>query len=109
MGEIGAVADYLDGRQVLSTLWLTTARSTRDAAEEAGLVARIEAAGGRVLADTCTIVAPVKSLGFRSLATNSAKMAFYAPSHSGLAAHFGSMEECLDAAVTGEWRGASHK
>jgi hypothetical protein len=48
-------------------------------------VARIEAAGGRVVADTCLVVAPVADLGFHTLATNSAKMAFYAPSHSGLA------------------------
>jgi predicted aconitase len=106
LAEIEAVADYLDGRRVTATLWLTTARTTRDAARSAGLVARIEAAGGRVVADTCMVVAPVAELGFHTLATNSAKMAFYTPSHSRLAVHFGSMEQCLEAAVTGRWRGA---
>jgi predicted aconitase len=105
LGEIEAIADYLDGRWVETTLWITTARATREAAEEAGFMARIEASGGRVVADTCMVVAPVADLGFRTLATNSAKMAFYTPSHSGLSVRFGSMEQCLEAATTGRWPG----
>ncbi len=103
LAELEAVADYLDGRRVRSTLWITTARFTRHAAEATGLVARIEAAGGRVVADTCLVVAPVADLGFRTLATNSAKMAFYSPAHSGLSVRFGPMEQCLEAALTGRW------
>ncbi len=101
--EIEAIAGFLEGRRVTAALWITTARAIRRAAEKAGLVARIEAAGGRVVADTCLVVAPVAELGFRSMATNSAKMALYAPSHSGLAVRFGTMEQCLKAAVTGRW------
>ncbi len=104
LAEIETMAGYLDGKRVGAALWITTARATRDAAEAAGLVARIEAAGGRIVADTCTVVAPVADLGFRTLATNSAKMAFYAPSYSGLSVRFGPMEQCLDAAVTGRWQ-----
>jgi predicted aconitase len=105
LAGLEAAAGFLAGRQVQSTLWITTARATREAAEKAGLVARIEAAGGRVVADTCMVVAPVASLGFRTMATNSAKMAFYAPAHSGLAVRFGPMEQCLEAAVRGRWPG----
>jgi len=119
--ELEAAADFLDGRRVRAELWITTARATRDAARQRGLVERIEAAGGRVVADTCLVVAPVADLpsragtcpcappsaggprGFHALATNSAKMAFYAPSHIGLAVRFGPMEQCLEAAVTGRW------
>ncbi len=101
--EIEAVASYLAGRRVKAALWITTARATRQAAEERGLVARIVAAGGQVVADTCLVVAPVADLGFRSLATNSAKMALYAPSHSGLSVHLGPMEQCLEAAIRGRW------
>jgi predicted aconitase len=105
LAELEAIADFLDGRRVRSRLWITTARATRRAAEGAGLVARIEAAGGKVVADTCMVVAPVADLGFRTMATNSAKMAFYAPAHSGLAVRFGPMEQCLEAAVGGRWPG----
>ena len=103
MADLRSTADRLEGRHLKAALWVTTARSTREAAELEGLVARIEAAGGRVVSDTCMVVAPVEELGFRSMATNSAKMAFYAPSHSGLQVRFGSWEQCLEAAVTGKW------
>jgi predicted aconitase len=103
LAELRSTADHLDGRQLKAALWITTARSTREDAESEGLVARIEAAGGRVVADTCMVVAPVSELGFRSMATNSAKMAFYSPSHSGLKVRFGPLERCLEAAVTGTW------
>jgi predicted aconitase/predicted aconitase with swiveling domain len=106
LSEIEEIATYLDARQVQATLWITTARATRDAAARAGLVERIEAAGGRVVADTCLVVAPVADLGYHTLATNSAKMAYYAPSHSGLAVRFGTTEQCLQAAITGTWPAA---
>jgi len=101
--EIRWVGDLLDGRRVASDLWVTTARNTREEAERQGLVERIEAAGGKVVADTCLVVSPVKMLGYHSLATNSAKMAFYAPSHVGLQVRFGSLEQCIQAATTGKW------
>ena len=104
--EIAAIAAFLEGRHVRAALWVTTARLTRARAVEAGLVARIEAAGGRVVADTCLVVAPMAALGYRSLATNSAKMAFYVPSYSGLAVRFGPMDQCLEAALSGTWRSA---
>jgi predicted aconitase len=107
VGELEAIAGYLAGRRVQATLWITTARETREAAALTGLVEELEAAGGRVVADTCMVVAPVADLGFQTLATNSAKMAFYTPSHSGLAVRFGSMERCLEAAVLGRWPASS--
>lgn len=103
LAELRAAAGYLAGRRLRAALWITTARATREAAEPEGLVARIEAAGGRVVADTCMVVAPVSELGFRCMATNSAKMAFYAPAHSGLQVRFGTTAQCLEAAVSGRW------
>jgi predicted aconitase len=103
--EIEEVARWLEGEQVKAKLWITTARETRVRAQEKGLVERIEAAGGRVVADTCLVVAPIEELGLQSMATNSAKAAFYAPTHSGLVVRFGRLEQCLEAAVTGRWPG----
>jgi predicted aconitase len=107
LAEIEAIASYLHGRQVKAALWITTARGIREAAQKAGLVSAIEAAGGRVVADTCMVVAPIADLGFRTLATNSAKMAFYTPSHSGLSVRFGPTEQCLEAAVSRKWPSAT--
>jgi predicted aconitase len=99
--EIAAVARAVAGRRLRAQLWVTTARATR--ARVPDHVATIEAAGGRVVADTCLVVAPVRELGFRTMATNSAKMAAYTPSHSGLQVRFGPLEQCIQAALTGRW------
>lgn len=99
--EIRQVASMVAGRRLRAALWVTTARQTKDMVPEA--VKAIQAAGGHVVADTCLVVAPVAQMGFRSLATNSAKMAFYAPSHSRLRVRFGSLEKCIAAATSGHW------
>ncbi len=99
--ELIETARAVSGRRVRAALWITTARETRD--QMADEVAAIEAAGGQVVADTCMVVAPMEELGFRVLATNSAKMAAYAPSHSGLQVRLGDLRQCIEAAVTGLW------
>lgn len=105
LAEIELVMDLLAGRQVRSALWITVARDVRQQADERGWVAAIEACGGQVVADTCVVVAPVRELGFRSMATPSGKGAFYGPSHAGLAVRYGSLAACVEAAVEGRWPG----
>lgn len=108
LADLERVAVLLDGRRLRAALWITTSRYVRRVAEERGWVQRIEAAGGQVFADTCLVVAPIEELGFRALATNSAKAAFYAPSHSGLQRRFGTLEQCIEAALTGRWDARGH-
>lgn len=103
LDEIELIADRLNGRQVKTALWITTAHQVREVAQARGLLARIESSGGRIVSDTCLIVAPVEALGFRSIATNSGKGAFYGPSHAHVAVRFGSLEQCMEAALKGEW------
>ena len=104
LNEIRQIADALAGHRVATQLWVTTARITRERAREAGWVETIEAAGGQVVADTCAVVAPVRSIGITSMATNAGKMACYAPAHSKVKMRYGSLEQCIDAALTGEWQ-----
>ena len=103
LAELAMVIDLLAGRRVRTALWVTMARQLRVEAAATGLVQALEALGGQVIADTCLVVAPVRQLGFRSMATPSGKGAYYAPSHSGLSVHYGSLETCIEAAVTGRW------
>jgi len=103
ISELTQVVELLAGRQVQGALWVTMAREVKVEAEQAGLVGALEALGGCVVADTCLVVAPVKELGFRHMATPSGKGAYYAPSHSGLAVSYGPLEACVEAAVTGYW------
>ena len=103
INELTRVVELLAGRQAQAALWVTMAREVRAEAETAGLVEALEVLGGRVVADTCLVVAPVKELGFRRMATPSGKGAYYAPSHSGLAVNYGPLEACIEAAVSGKW------
>ena len=103
--EIAQIAQAISGRHVRVALWITTAQETRE--RSPADVATIERAGGHVISDTCMLVAPVEQLGFRVMATNSAKMAFYTPSHSRLRVCFGTLWQCIEAACTGIWPGTS--
>jgi len=103
--EIAEIVRLLNGRQVRAALWITTAREVREQARAQGLVTKVEAGGGRIVADMCVVVAPMSELGFRTLATPSAKGAVYAPSQAGLQVRYGTVEQCVDAAVTGVWPG----
>ena len=107
LDELREMSAWLDGKRVQTLLWVTVAGAVRDEAERLGYVGQIEGAGGHVVADTCLVVAPVQALNVHSLATNSAKAALYARSHSGLETRFGNTEQCLEAAVTGVWKGAA--
>lgn len=106
LADIEKAAILLEGKRVKVTLWITTSRAIRELAEVKGVAARIEAAGGKIVADTCLVVAPVEEMGFKAMATNSAKAAFYSPMHSGLQRRFGSLEQCIQAALTGRWTGS---
>ena len=101
--EIAAVAERVRGKTLRARLWVTTSRQMRLQAERQGYVEQIARAGGFVVADTCIVVAPVELLDVHSMATNSAKAAFYAPAHSGLNVRLGTLEQCIDAALAGRW------
>ena len=103
LAEIEGVVRLLGGRRAKAALWITTAREVREQAEAKGLVAAIEESGGRVVADMCVVVAPMQELGFRTVATPSAKGATYVPSYTGLGVRYGSVEQCVEAGVSGIW------
>ena len=102
--EIVEVVQLLAGRRVRGALWITTSRGVREQAEAERLVTAIEAAGGRIAADMCVVVAPMQELHFRTLATPSGKGATYVPSHAGLRVRYGTVEQCVEAAVSGVWQ-----
>lgn len=99
--EIKKIAGLVRGKKLKAELWVTTSRHVKKLTDE--YVRAIEQSGGKVLSDTCMVVAPVEDFGFKNLATNSGKAAFYAPSHSKLNVRFGSLEQCINAAIKGRW------
>lgn len=103
LDEIKEVAELLKGRKVKTEFWITTSSKIKEIAEKEGFVSVIEDAGAHIVADTCMVVAPVAELGFKHMATNSAKAAFYAPSHCKTTVRYGTLKQCVEAAVKGVW------
>ncbi|MEZ5668724.1 MAG: aconitase X catalytic domain-containing protein [Alphaproteobacteria bacterium] len=105
--QVWTAARLLEGRRIHANtaLWIFTPRALRDAADLAGYTATIEAAGGWLMSDTCPAIGRVLPAGCRTVATDSAKQAHYLPAIMNVGCWFGSVEDCIDAALTGRWRG----
>jgi predicted aconitase len=101
--DLARIAARIAGEKVCRPLWITTARPLREAAARDGTLALLEAAGARVIADACVAIAPIRDLGYQAVATNSAKGAYYLRNLAGVGAHFGTLEQCIAAALTGCW------
>ncbi len=94
--ELERIADLLEGKKVQKELWVCTAR--RIAEMYPDLKARIEKSGAKVLCDTCMVVSPA-SERYQKMMVNSGKALAYIPGLCGVEAGFGSLEECIDAAL----------
>jgi predicted aconitase len=101
--EIAQIADLVKGKKVSENteFWVATSRTAKQLADKCGYTQTIEAAGGKFACDTCMAVAPLKGR-FKALATTSAKGCFYSRQND-MKTKMGSLEECIDAAVTGKW------
>jgi hypothetical protein len=103
INEIAKVADLLKGKKVTegTEFWVATSRTAKQLSDKRGYTQVIEEAGGKFACDTCMAVAPLKGR-FKSLATTSAKGCFYSRQNL-MKTKMGSIEECVQAAVTGKW------
>ena len=96
--EIHEAVKLLRGRKLRRRLWMFTSRGVYREARRRGYVDVIEGAGGRVFRDTCMVVAPLREMGWREVATNSFKAAHYASS-MGLVAQLGTATELVEEAM----------
>ncbi|MBJ31482.1 MAG: aconitase subunit 1 [Acidimicrobiaceae bacterium] len=115
VAELGRLTELLGDRRVHPdvALYASTGRDVLREVELRGWVARLEAAGVRLVVDTCTYVTPIIDADARTAMTDSAKWAYYAPGNLGLEVAFGSTEDCVESAVAGRvvrdegiWAGA---
>lgn len=81
LAEVGEIATLLSGKRLRPgvRLWVCTSRAVKELSTKLGYVASIERAGGKVVADTCMVVAPIEQMGVSTTATNSGKAAKYLP------------------------------
>ncbi len=94
--EIAALARKLEGKRLKKPVWICTSRVTKEAADRMGLVGAIEKAGGKVVADTCTVVSPIERMGFKCTGVNSGKAASYLPGFCKQEVVFGDLDELLE-------------
>ncbi|MBB3677662.1 aconitase X [Modestobacter versicolor] len=108
LGQIRDVVRLLEGRRVHaeSELWVFTPRALREVAEANGYARALEAAGARLMSDTCPAIGQFLPEGTRVIATDSAKQVHYLPAIMDVQGWFGTLRDCVDAAVTGTWQGA---
>ena len=103
--QVRKAAYLLEGQNCKVPIYIMTARQVKYLAVCDGLNQIIDAAGGFILTDCCPALSQVWPFEFHSMATDSGKQAHYIPgSKPAMQIHLGSMERCIEAAVTGEWR-----
>ena len=102
--KIREIASFLGGKKIREGIevWICTSKTVRDMALRSGEIQVIEQAGAKVVVDTCMVLAPVRQMGFKVMATDSAKAQFYV-SGFGIGVRFGNTQKCLRAAMTGKW------
>ncbi len=106
--QIREIASLLEGKKVHpnTRLWVATSGHIKNMAREMGYVEIIESAGGLVTTDLC--VAPGAPFhlvkGIRTVATNTARGAYFIPGACSVEVIFGDTSDCIHAAIGGKWR-----
>lgn len=105
--QVAEAARLLEGRRVNdnTALWIFTSRAVKEQADELGYTVMIRLAGGILMTDTCSAISQIIPPGTKTVALDSAKQTHYLPAFMGVEAWFGTTEDCINAAVTGKWRG----
>ncbi|HIF39073.1 MAG TPA: DUF521 domain-containing protein [Gemmatimonadetes bacterium] len=104
LNELKALVPLIEGRHCDSKVrfLVTTGRGVKLLAEEIGLLEVLLEFGAEITVDTCILTTPMLSSEIRSLMTNSAKYAYYAPGLLDREVVFGSTEACVESAVSGK-------
>jgi predicted aconitase len=99
--ELGQISNLIGNRNAKreTEFWVCTSQCIK---EKAGrYVKKIEQNGGHVITDTCAVVTWTDKLGIKTLMTNSAKTAHYAPTMNNAQVRFATLKECIETAFEG--------
>jgi predicted aconitase len=99
--EVGEVANMLGNRKVKKDmeLWVCTSRFVKEKAKK--YVEKLEKSGCKVITDTCAVVTWTEKLGIKTIMTNSAKTAHYAPTLNKAETILAPIKKCLNTALEG--------
>jgi len=105
LDECRAFAERLDGRPVAATLSviITAGRDVIAAAQADGTLVKLQGSGVALIPDLCwcSITRPVFPEQAKVVLTNSGKYAHYGPGLSGCVVRLGTLDDCIEAALTG--------
>jgi predicted aconitase len=93
--EIKRVAGIVAGRRLKNMLWVCTSISVKAASDRMGYTEIIEKAGGKMVCDTCMVVAPIEELNYKVVGVDSAKAANYVPNMCGLDVVYNDLENLI--------------
>jgi predicted aconitase len=115
LAEFAKLAPLVAGRRAHPRVkfLVTSSRLMKERALEQGVLTPILEFGAQVTLDTCILASPMLPPEIKTLMTNSAKYAYYAPSLLNTRVTFGSLADCVTSAVEGRvvrddtvWRSA---
>ena len=101
LNEIKQASELIGSGKVKdrTEFWVCTSRHIKEKAKK--YVEKIEKSGGHVLTDTCAVVTWTDKLGIKTIMTNSAKTAHYAPTLNKAETILAPIKECLKTAFKG--------
>ncbi len=104
LAEFKKLAPLLEGRRCHPgvSFLVTSSRTVKALAAQAGYLDPLERFGGTVTVDTCIITTPMLPPEIQVIMTNSAKYAYYAPGLLGTEMVFGRLEDCIRSAISGK-------
>lgn len=103
LAEFADLAALIKNRRAHSEVrfLVTSSRAMTHLARQSGYLQALEAFGGKVTVDTCILATPMLPPEIKTLMTNSAKYAYYAPGLLGTEVTFGSLVDCVTSAEEG--------
>ncbi len=101
--EFRELAKLMEGKRIHSSIafWVFTSRAVYGWIENCGIVKGLSDSGVTVFTDACPLQYPRDTWHFNVMMTNSAKLATYCHSQTGLHVAYGSLEDVVEAAVRG--------
>ena len=108
--DLQRLAYKLEGKTCKVPLWLMTAPWLYEGAKQLGYLDIFEKAGAHLMSGACLAAIGAVPDGVRNIAVDTAKQAYYITGcypdeNDQLQVCYGSQDDCVDAALTGKWRG----
>jgi len=103
--QLGRVARLLEGKKIHENILLLihTAKQLKTVADRNGYTDIITKAGGHLLIDSCVLNIHLPASNV--IATDAAKCAHYLSGEGYDNIRYGTMEDCIQAAITSKWKG----